>query len=238
VTGPEIEFADVTFMAPAGSVGTLGRFYGSELGLDGGIEADGRLALGVGSSQLRFAQAPDDAQPFYHFAVLVPGDRFDAALEWAATRVELLPDPDTGDSTFDFDNWDALACYFHDPAGNIVELIGHRGIGEGRASGDSFSPAELLAISEIGLVGEDVPGMARELDRLGLAVWDGDASVPGGLAFVGRRAHTLILTPAGRGWLPTARPAEVHPVDVTVRGARPGSVSLAGASHQIRAGPH
>jgi hypothetical protein len=237
VTASGIEFADVTLVAPAGSLGPLGRFYGLELGLEGGIDRDDRLALGIDTSELRFVEASDDAQPFYHFALLVPGDRFDLACKWAGARVELLTDPDTTETTFHFENWEALACYFHDPAGNIVELISHGGIGEGRASGDTFSPAEFLAISEIGLVGEDVPGMAHELAGLGLAVWDGEASVPDDLAFVGRRAHTLILTPAGRGWLPTARPAEVHPADVTVRGARPGTASLAGAAHHVRAGP-
>jgi hypothetical protein len=229
-----IEFADVTFTAPAGSSGSLGRFYGTELGLHGGIDGEGRLALGVGASQLRFAEVSNDSRPFYHFAVLVPGDRFDAGREWAGAQAELLPDPDNGDTTFDFSNWDALACYFHDPVGNIVELISHRGIGEGRASGGTFSPAELLAISEIGLVGPDVTEMAHDLARLGLAVWDGDASAPDDLAFVGRRAHTLILTPVGRGWLPTRRPAELHPVDLTLRGANPGELSIAGAAHHVR----
>ena len=39
--------------------------------------------------------------------------------------------PETGELVFDFTNWDARAFYFHDPAGSIVELIAHRGIGEG-----------------------------------------------------------------------------------------------------------
>jgi hypothetical protein len=221
----------VTLAAPAGSLRTLLSFYGSELGVQGGLDHEDRLALEVGVAQLRFEEAQGDAEPFYHFALLVPGDRFDEALRWAGSRAELLPELTSGETTFDFDNWDALACYFHDPVGNIVELISHRGIGEGRASG-AFSPAELLAISEIGLVG-DVPEMAQELASLGLEVWDGDASAAGDLAFVGRRAHTLILTPVGRGWLPTRRPSELHPVDVTVRGAGPGTVRLAGGAHRI-----
>ena len=78
--------------------------------------------------------------PFYHFALLVPGDRFDAALAWARERVELLPDRETGEVVFDFTNWDARAVYFHDPAGNIVELIAHRGIGEGGVTGPFAAP--------------------------------------------------------------------------------------------------
>jgi hypothetical protein len=226
----EIELAEVILRAPAESARTLGRFYGSQLGVPGATERDDSLALGVGNSRLRFVEVSGDAQPFYHFALLVPGDRFDAAKRWAAARAELLPDPDSGDTTFDFDNWAALACYFHDPVGNIVELISHRGIGEGRAGGTEFSANELLAISEIGLVGRDVVEMARQVASLGLLVWDGDASAPVDLAFVGRRAHTMILTRLGRGWLPTRRPAELHPVDVAVRGARPGGVSFAGGA--------
>jgi len=36
--------------------------------------------------------------------------------------------------------WDAQACYFHDPAGNIVEFIAHRGLAEVADVTRSFSP--------------------------------------------------------------------------------------------------
>lgn len=37
-----------------------------------------------------------------------------------------------------------------------------------------------------------------------------------GFGFVGRQAHTLILCPPGRPWLPTGRPAEVHQLEVAI----------------------
>jgi hypothetical protein len=201
----ELRLGRVGLLAPRGLIGELGAFY-----------AD------FGSpDELVFS--PADGAPFYHFAFLVPGDRFEAAQAWGAERAELLGDP------FDFAFWDARACYFHDPAGNIVELIAHRGIGEG-------SEAPVLGISEIGIVTADPPGaVARLQDELGLELWSGEAE---GLAFVGRKAHTLIVSGAGRGWLPTRRPSEPHPVDVTITGAgREGEVVLADCGSRVRLAP-
>jgi hypothetical protein len=135
---------------------------------------------------------------------------------------------------FEFENWSARACYFHDPAGNIVELIAHRGIGETGARGP-FAGDELLGLSELGLVG-DPATMAAELERLlGLRLWAGSAEVEGRLGFVGEQARTLILSPAGRGWLPTGRWAEPHPVEVVLSGPEEREAVLEG--HRIRRRP-
>jgi catechol 2,3-dioxygenase-like lactoylglutathione lyase family enzyme len=219
--------------APASLLPALGSFYGSSLGLPlTRVDAD-ELAVEVGETVLEFRGAA--GSPYYHVALLVPGDRFVAALAWAGDRVELLPDPETGDAVFDFTNWDAEAAYFHDPAGSIVELIAHHGIGESGATG-AFAPAELLGVSEIGLVC-DPPSLAEALEReLGLEVWDGTVEGEGRLAFVAEKARTLILCRAGRPWLPTGRPAEAHPVDVVLAGAREGSIALdAGGSVSVTA---
>ena len=171
-----MEFLEVRLRAAEGAVPPLKDFYGERLG----------------ATRLQFA--PSAGAPFYHVALLVPGDRFDAALAWARERVELLADPETGDVIFEFDNWEARACYFHDAAANIVELIAHRGLDHNGRKGD-FRRAELLGVSELGLVGEPL------LLAAGL----------------GEKGRTLILVPPGRGWLPTGRPAEPHPVDVLLK---------------------
>jgi catechol 2,3-dioxygenase-like lactoylglutathione lyase family enzyme len=197
--GPSI--SELTLAAPAAAMGELARFYGAlELETAGG---DGRLDVAVGDARLTFTAS--DGEPFYHFAFLVPGDGFEAAYAWLGERAEILPDARTGETVFDFSFWDALACYVHDPAGNIVELIAHRD-----HPGEFESGRDLLAISEIGLVTPDPHATARSLhDELGLELWSGDLD---SLGFVGRKAHTLILCRPGRGWLPTGRPAEQHPV--------------------------
>ena len=194
-----MRFAEVTLSAPL----DLRDFYAGEFGLP--LDDD---AIVVGETRLRFDV--EEGGAFYHFALLVPGDRFDAALGWAYGRVELLGD------IFDFDNWNARAFYFHDPAGNIVELIAHHGLEELGRKGP-FAAEELVGFSELGLVGERRL-LLRRLEPFGLELWDGDVSEPDRLAFVGEKGRTLILAPPGRGWLPTGRPAEWHAVEVALLG--------------------
>jgi catechol 2,3-dioxygenase-like lactoylglutathione lyase family enzyme len=228
-----VRFAHVTLAASPARISALVDFYARRLGLTVGQTEAGRIALAIGETTLELASGA--GEPFYHVALLVPGDRFDAALAFAAERVPLLPGPDAGDVHVDFPAWSADACYFEDPAGNIVELIAHRGREERGASGP-FEPAELLGVSEVGLVG-DPPELAAGLARLGLEVWDGTVERPGQLAFVGEQARTLILAPEGRGWLPTGRRAEAHPVEVVVSGPRAGSAELDGGRYRVETAP-
>ena len=189
-----MRFAEVTLSAPL----DVRDFYGGELGLP--LDGD---AIVIGETRLRFDV--EEGGAFYHFALLVPGDRFAAALEWARARAELLGD------VFEFENWDAEALYFHDPAGSIVELIAHHGLEESGRSGP-FAANELVGFSELGIVG-DQKSRLRELEAEGLELWSGTVDEPDRLAFVGEKGRTLILAPPGRGWLPTDRPAEPHPVE-------------------------
>ena len=206
-------------------------FYNRELGIDLAFPGADRFSLAIGETAIEFVAG--SGEPFYHFALLVPGNRFDEALEWAGVRTELLPDPGSGEILFDFDNWGAYACYFQDPAGNIVELISHRGVDETGVQGE-FRPAELVGLSELGLVGNPLAMAGRLARRLGLELWDGTVEEPGRLAFVGERARTLILSPPGRGWLPARRAAEPHPVEALLAGRRAGEGELEGFRYRIR----
>jgi hypothetical protein len=210
----------------------LASFYSERLSFPVVVAEDGRVAVEVGETRIEWRAAGGEA--FYHVALLVPGDRFEEALAWAAERVEFLPERETGEVVFDFAFWDALACYFHDPAGSIVELIAHRGIGEAGSTGP-FRAEELLGVSEVGIVG-DPPEDAVALATLGLEVWDGTVEGERSLAFVGEQARTLILCRAGRPWLPTGRPAEPWPMEVVVAGEPAGEVDVGAGSRVRRAG--
>jgi hypothetical protein len=170
--------------------------------------------LGTGETEVEFV--PGEGEPFYHFAFLAPPRRFDELL---AATPEPLADRETGNVVFDFQSWDAKAFYFHDPAGNIVEIVTHETI-------DSQD------MSELGLVG-DKHAMAAELATLGLDLWDGTLEDDRYLAFVGERGRTLILASPGRGWMPTGRPGEPHPAEVTLSTARSGRVELADGLYVI-----
>jgi hypothetical protein len=160
--------------------------------------------IDTGETELEFEAG--DGEPFYHFAFLAPPERFD----------ELA----TGQEVFDFPAWNARAFYLHDPAGNVVELIAHRGL---------QGP---LGLSELGLVG-DTTAMADGLRELGLELWDGTLEEPGRLAFLGERGRTLILAPQGRGWMPTGRPAERHPLEAELSGTAAGEVELEAGLYRI-----
>jgi hypothetical protein len=213
---------DVALSSGAQVMPALGWFYVDRLGCVACTSDAERLSLRIGESTLRFEASRGD--PFYHFALLVPGDRFAAAFRWADDRVELLPGED-GATVFPFGFWDATACYFHDPAGNIVELVAHQGVGANGRSGP-FGADELVGLSEVGIVGESAELPDRLAGELGLTLWDGVAGVTDRLAFVGEKARTLILASERRPWLPTGRPAQRYPVDITVSGEPEGDVQL------------
>ena len=217
-----LRIARAELAVAAARLDAVAGFYEQALGF--AVERrDGRVAIPVGADVLQLAATGDDTDPFHHFALLVPGDRFDAARAWLGERAETLA-RDGGETVFPFDFWDAQAVYFHDPAGNIVELIAHAGTAERGATGD-FSAAELAGLSEVGIVVDDTAAAVAALEReLGLELWSGSAEQ---LAFVGAKAHTLILAPPGRGWLPTGRPAEAHAATVTLTGGTKGAVVLA-----------
>jgi hypothetical protein len=215
---PQWTLAAATLAVAPHRLDAVERFYLDELGLPGGRD-QGRLRVSVGTVPLTFAASASGAEPYYHFALLVPGNRFDAARDWLAARVSLLARPESGETTFDFDFWDARACYAHDPAGNILELIAHRGVGDSPGTGE-FDGAELRGISELGIVTSELVAAQEALRAAGLELWYGEVSDEREtLGFVGRQAHTLILCRPGRPWLPTGRPAEPHPLDVAIGSA-------------------
>jgi hypothetical protein len=213
-----MRFRHVRLQAPNGSESILEGFYVERLGFE-----QNKTGMTIGETRLTFQTGP--GEPFYHFALLMPGNRFDAALDWIGGQTELLPDPETGEAVFDFDNWDALACYFHDPVGNIVELIAHRGVDESSTEGP-FSAAELVGFSELGLVGDKAEMAAALHAELGLEQWDGELDDEARLAFVGEKARTFILAAEGRGWLPTDRSAEAHPCEVEMSATRSGEIRV------------
>ena len=222
----------VRLAAAQATVEALRQFYGDQLGIP--VFDDGSQHwFGAGGTRLEFSPT-SEREPFYHFALRVPRNRFVAAREWLARHAELLSEPNSNETTFQFPNWQAEACYAHDPGGNIVELIAHRGLPDESPDSGPFAPTELLGVCEIGLVGYDTPAMARALEALGIKLWDGTLELPGRLAFMGAPDGTLILAATGRRWMPTGREAELFEVNVDVAGAQDAEVALPGTPHRVR----
>jgi hypothetical protein len=148
-------------------------------------------------------------------------------------RTGLLPDEESGETTFRFDNWNADACYAHDPCGNIVEVIAHHELPEESPESPAFSADELLGLCELGLVGADLRKMANALDTLGILCGTGPWMSRDGLLSWATAEGVLILSQEGRGWMPTGRAAERHPVEALVSGERNAQVTLPGTRHRI-----
>ena len=170
-----LRIARAELAVAAARLDALTGFYGQTLGLP--VEpADGRVVVPVGGDVLELVAAEDATKPFHHFALLVPGDRFDAAHAWLGERVERLA-RDDGETVFAFDFWDARAAYFHDPAGNIVELIAHAGVAEQPGAAGDFAAAELAGLSEVGDRRRPPSGSRRDARaRAGDRIWSGDAA--------------------------------------------------------------
>lgn len=153
----------VALAVSADGLDRVAGFYFDGLGL-GGERLGASVGLEVGRAKLRFDARAGGNEPFYHFALLVPGNRFEAAREWLGAGAPLLTRPGSDETDFEFAAWYAHACYAHDLAGNIVELIAHRGLDESSEVG-AFSAAELRGISEIGVVDPGPPAAVERLRR-------------------------------------------------------------------------
>lgn len=185
----------------------LRKFYSCTLGFALQAEQSDRFTVKFGETAIEFIEAQGGAEPFYHFAFNISENKFRQAKAWLAAHCPLLKTPQGADELF-FEFWNAHAVYFHDPAGNIVELIARHTLANARR-GD-FDLEDVLYASEIGLVSADPKGLGRDLaERFGLA--------GGGSLFVGDASGFFVLPEIGRLWIPEERQqATIHPVDLTL----------------------
>ena len=169
---------------------------------------------GYGASRLRFESGPEVCS---HFAINVPPQRFEEAVDWARERVELV------DDDVPFPAWHARSAYFFDPGGNIVELIARE-----RAPGEDL----FLEISEVGLPVSDVAAAVEWLEReLGLPHFSGNRR---DFSAVGDDRGLFIVVPVGRPWLFTEEPAPDVPLRVTIDPDLGRELVVPGSGHVVR----
>ncbi|WP_309716090.1 VOC family protein [Armatimonas sp.] len=188
------------------------QFWTQTMGLEELSSSPDFVTLAAGETHWTLTQA-QTSPPIAHFAFNVPENLFDEAVAWLRERVPLLASADGTEQLFDFTNWNAHAVYFTDPDGNIAELIARHTLPESRR--ESF---EILGISEIGLVTDDVPSTVAQL---GLPTYR-----QGGPQFqpVGDEEGLLIIVQRNRPWYPDNRhPAQPIPFSVTLTNGQTSS---------------
>ena len=81
-----------------------------------------------------------------------------------------------------------------------------------------FAASHVLHLSEYGLVVDDVPDTVRWLGQAhGLFPFNGQSDT---FTAVGSHDGMLIVVPAGRGWMPTGKPAVAAPFELVWNGNR------------------
>jgi catechol 2,3-dioxygenase-like lactoylglutathione lyase family enzyme len=192
------------------------------------VTSDGsRCTVRAGWSELHFKQDDSGEAPFYHFAFNIPPGKLDEAHNWLRHRTSLLSN-EKGDR-FYFPFWDAEAVYIEDPSGNIVEFIARSGTGT--PSDEPFSGASALCISEVGLPVQEFSALDRSLRRqLGIRHYFEPTD---DISIIGDADASLVLVRDRRGWMPTGREAEIHPLEIRLSGESNAHVSFAMLPYRI-----
>ena len=211
----------------------LRTFYREQFGMP--VLADGAnsVTLKAGDTALTFEQTSDETiEPFFHFAFNIPENKLVSAKTWLSRRAKILSHH--GHDEYDFRDWNAHAVYFWDPAGNLGELIARHDLANANA-GD-FRGSDLLNVSEIGIVVDDVPTEAKSLKAaLGVETYKGSASQS--FEAIGDAHQLLIVVPVGRGWFPTGeKHAAAFPTMAEMRGPATRTRAVAGKPYRVSIG--
>ncbi len=135
-------------------------FYTSTLQLNCIDQSETQASIQIGDSILTIV-ARENATP-YHFAINIPSNKEQQALDWLKQRVEILKDDDI--EIHDFAFWNAKAMYFYDEDRNIVEFIARKNLNN--TSDHPFDASQLLNISEIGLPTLNIEAKYQQLNAL------------------------------------------------------------------------
>jgi catechol-2,3-dioxygenase len=186
-------------------------FYVEQLGLPMQAETADSVTFQAGSTRLTFTAAPQ-VDATYHIAFNIPRNKLAAAKHWVAARTALLTQ--AGEDEFAVPAWGARMVYFPDPAGNLLECVVRQALPNDALG--AFGPHDLLCVSEIGLVVDDVP---KEVGALiathGIAPYKEPSPT---FTALGDEHGLVIVVQQGRPWFPTRTLAAVSPLRIVFRG--------------------
>ena len=189
-------------------------FYNGLMELPVTEETGEKISFSMGDSILIFLLTEKYTSPFYHVAFAIPNNKLEEALNWVSKRANVLPYSDN-ELIADFTGWNAKAFYFHDHQQNILEFITHFDLDT--HDGNTFSPASIKNICEIGIVTDDVSSTCKTItEQYNIQPFPKGPFLKD-FAVMGDANGLLIVSKTNRGWLPTGRPSEKFPVKVVVQ---------------------
>jgi catechol 2,3-dioxygenase-like lactoylglutathione lyase family enzyme len=208
------------------------QFYINQLGFPLKVQSTDAFTFKVGYTELTFQQAQTGDEPKYHFAMNIPAKQWSEAKDWLEEKgCTLLPTPSVEEANIQsvehdvvfFDAIQAYSLYFHDPAGNLVEFIARENLESNSSS--SFDIGSILNISEILFAfDQDLPeAMEKLCDHFHVEPYTGDQKT---FQILGDDEGTFILNDIRRGYYPTQQRAEIHPLQMTVLGAKRDALYL------------
>lgn len=173
-------------------------FYSQKMGIKLLQRSDAEAQFKIGNSILVLIRS-DKFQP-YHFAINIPSNQEEEALQWLKSRVSILKDDDNEIQRFD--NWNAKSVYFYDADKNIVEFIARKELAT--ESMDVFSSESLLEVSEIGVPVRNILDTYEVIKAtVNLPVYDGG---PERFCAIGDETGLFICINKGEKnyWFPTS----------------------------------
>ncbi|MBW8026956.1 hypothetical protein EOG37_09705 [Clavibacter michiganensis subsp. michiganensis] len=152
----------------------------------------------VGTTRLRFDRDPGYLGA-HHLAFTIPTGSFAAARAWIGERAEVIA-PDGRDEFEGPGTWDSRSVYFRGPDAQVLELIERRALAPDPGAREPFRASDVVAVSEVGVVVDDVPAAVALLEGAGLHPYGGFAT--DGFAAVGDVDGLVILVAHDRAWVP------------------------------------
>lgn len=186
------------------------RFYHKTLELPIVKETNELISFRAGKTILTF-EVTEAEKPFYHIAFNITNNRFSDSFEWMEQKLDILP-VENNIPIAVYPNWNAESFYFLDNNGSILEFIVRFDLPY--HSKEPFSVNDIVEISEVGVVVDDVNAVAAQLyEKHNLPYFKKGPRLADFIA-MGDEDGLLLLSQNTRPWVPTNRPAQHFPVKI------------------------
>lgn len=195
----------------ADNLSAIRNFYGEVISLKIISEKPEEITFQAGETELVFKISSNSKTPFYHFAFNIPSNKIEEAKLWMKGKADLLPISEDN-YIADFENWKAKAVYFYDTLGNIVEFIARFDLKNDKD--EKFNAAQILSVSEIGIVTKDVKALTQKLINE-YKVSDFKKSTNSDtFAAMGDDNGLFIVAIENRNWYPTKLQSQIAPFEI------------------------